>query len=92
MDVYRLPVHLRNFYYKQLSDAKKKEQEDMKKTSKIDVWVKEIKGINYYVDSANNVYMPGDILSNLPNPRKIGKYELLPSGAYHIPGLDSYVS
>ena len=34
MDVYRLPVHLRNFYYKQLSDAKKKEQEDMKKTSK----------------------------------------------------------
>lgn len=64
----------------------------MKKTTKIDVWVKEIKGINYYVDSANNVYMPGDILSNLPNPRKIGKYELLPSGAYHIPGLDSYVS
>ena len=34
MDVYRLPVHLRNFYYKQLSDAKKKEQDDMKKTSK----------------------------------------------------------
>ena len=65
---------------------------DMKKTSKIDVWVKEIKGINYYVDSAYNVYMPGDILSNATNPRKIGKYELLPSGAYHIPGLDSYVS
>ena len=65
---------------------------DMKKTTKIDVWVKEIKGINYYVDSANNVYMPGDILSNLQNQRKIGKYELLPSGAYHIPGLDSYVS
>ena len=34
MDVYRLPVHLRNFYYKQLSDAKKKEQDDKKKTSK----------------------------------------------------------
>jgi hypothetical protein len=34
MDVYRLPVHLRNFYYKQLSDAKKKEHDDMKKTSK----------------------------------------------------------
>ncbi len=34
MDVYRLPVHLRNFYYKQLVDSKKKEQDDMKKTSK----------------------------------------------------------
>ena len=34
MDVYRLPVHLRNFYYKQLSDTKKKENDDMKKTSK----------------------------------------------------------
>ncbi len=34
MDVYRLPVHLRNFYYKQLVDAKKKEQDDMKKSSK----------------------------------------------------------
>lgn len=65
---------------------------DIKKTTKIDVWVKEIKGINYYVDSTNNVYMPGDILSNLPNPRKIGNYELSQSGEYHIPGLDSYVS
>ena len=65
---------------------------DIKKTTKIDVWVKEIKGINYYVDAANNVYMPGDILSNLPNPRKIGKYELTSHGTYHIPGLDSYVS
>ena len=33
MDVYRLPVHLRNFYYKQLVEAKKKESEDVKKAS-----------------------------------------------------------
>jgi hypothetical protein len=32
--VYRLPIHLRNFYYKQLVDAKKKEQEEMKKAQK----------------------------------------------------------
>jgi hypothetical protein len=32
--VYRLPIHLRNFYYKQLVDAKKKEQEEMKKSQK----------------------------------------------------------
>ena len=65
---------------------------DIKQTSKIDVWLKEIKGINYYVDANNNVYMPGDILSNMTNPRKIGKYELLSCGSYHIPGLDVYGS
>jgi hypothetical protein len=32
--VYRLPVHIRMFYYKQLSDAKKKEQEQVKKSQK----------------------------------------------------------
>jgi hypothetical protein len=32
MDVYRLPVHLRNFYYKELVEAKKKENENTKKS------------------------------------------------------------
>jgi len=32
--VYRLPIHLRRFYYKQLSDAKNKEQEELKKSKK----------------------------------------------------------
>jgi hypothetical protein len=30
MDVYRLPVHLRNFYYKQLVETKKRENEKAK--------------------------------------------------------------
>lgn len=34
MDVYRLPIHLRNFYYKQLVDSKKKENDDMKTAQK----------------------------------------------------------
>jgi hypothetical protein len=34
MDVYRLPVHLRNFYYNELIEAKKKEVENNKKTQK----------------------------------------------------------
>ena len=33
MEVYRLPIHLRNFYYKQLADAKKQENESVKKQS-----------------------------------------------------------
>jgi len=32
--VYRLPVHLRRFYYKELSDAKQKEKEEMDRASK----------------------------------------------------------
>jgi hypothetical protein len=34
MDVYRLPIHLRNFYYKELIDAKKKEVENNQKSQK----------------------------------------------------------
>ena len=33
MDLYKLPTHLRNFYYKKLADAKKKEAEAVKKSS-----------------------------------------------------------
>ena len=34
MDVYRLPVHLRNFYYNELVKAKKKENDDVKQSQK----------------------------------------------------------
>ena len=30
-DVYNMPVYLRNFYYKKLSDTRKKENEEVKK-------------------------------------------------------------
>jgi hypothetical protein len=62
--------------------------DEVKKVTKIEVWVKEIKGINYYVDTDYNVYLPGDILSNVPNPRKIGKCEMSACGAFHIPNLE----
>ena len=32
-DVYTLPVYLRNFYYKQLADTRKKENEEVKKAN-----------------------------------------------------------
>jgi hypothetical protein len=34
MDLYKMPTHLRNFYYNKLVDAKKKEAEQVKKASK----------------------------------------------------------
>ena len=32
-DVYSMPVYLRNFYYKQLLDTRKKENDEMKKAN-----------------------------------------------------------
>ena len=32
-DVYDMPIYLRNFYYKQLSDTRKKENEEVKKAN-----------------------------------------------------------
>tara|TARA_B100000902_G_scaffold261441_1_gene247742 strand:+ start:496 stop:1020 length:525 start_codon:yes stop_codon:yes gene_type:complete len=61
-------------------------EEETKKTVKIEVWVQDIQGINYYIDAENNVYMPDDILSNSTAPRKIGKWTFV-DGEYHIPNL-----
>ena len=33
-DVYKMPVHLRNFYYNKLVEAKKKENESVQKTNR----------------------------------------------------------
>ena len=32
MDLYHMPVHLRNFYYRKLVEAKEKENEQIKKS------------------------------------------------------------
>lgn len=53
--------------------------------SKVDIWVQEIKGINYYIDSLNNVYKPEDIISNKQNPAVIAKWSLTDAGVYKIP-------
>lgn len=55
--------------------------------NKIEVWVQEIKGINYYIDDSNNVYLPEDILQNRTAPRKIGLWSMTDKGEYEIPAL-----
>ena len=32
-DVYEMPIYLRNFYYKQLADTRKKENDEIKKAN-----------------------------------------------------------
>ena len=55
---------------------------------KIEVWVQEIKGINYYIDNENNVYYPDDIIASKPFPRKIGKWNYSEQEGYSIPELN----
>jgi len=56
--------------------------------NKVEVRVHDIQGILYYIDMAGNVYKPDDILANIVNPRKIGKWEKDAAGVYHIPCLN----
>jgi len=41
---------------------------------KRDIWVQEIKGIQYFIDNQQNVYSHDDILGNKNNPTVIAKY------------------
>jgi len=56
-------------------------------TKKVEIWVQEIKGINYYIDSSNNVYKPEDIISNISNPAVIAKWALNEEHKYIIPAF-----
>ena len=60
---------------------------DKQQTNKVDIWVQEIKGINYYIDSTNNVYKPEDIISNIANPAVIAKWALNGEHKYVIPAF-----
>ena len=56
-----------------------------KPNTKVEVWVKDIKGINYYIDANHNVYKPEDILVNKINPAVIAKWVKLSDDVYSIP-------
>jgi len=56
---------------------------------KVDIWVQEIKGITYYIDSNNNIYKPEDIMSNKPNPAVIAKWALTANNTYIIPAFEN---
>ena len=54
---------------------------------KIDVWIQEINGINYYIDGNENIYDPQDIYQNKQNPRRIHKYNKDSEGNYIVMDL-----
>lgn len=53
---------------------------------KFEVFAKEIKGIVYYIDKFNNVFVTEDILTNKENPRIIAKC-VVQNDVYSIPEL-----
>jgi hypothetical protein len=53
---------------------------------KIEVWVQDIMGINYYIDKTGNVYQAEDIVLNKMNPKIIAKY-VKTGDIYSIPAF-----
>ena len=60
-------------------------QKNILQTTKVEIWIQEIKGINYYIDNVNNVYRTEDIISNKQNPDIIAKWKLNGNDKYSIP-------
>jgi hypothetical protein len=50
----------------------------------VNIWVQNIKGIEYFVDASQNVYKHEDVINNSTNPRIIAKYSKSESGAFSI--------
>lgn len=57
---------------------------DVPLLKKIDIWIQDIKGINYFIDKDGNVYNHEDVLSNKKNPQIIAQYHKSNDSTYHI--------
>jgi hypothetical protein len=65
-----------------------KQKPDNNPFKKVDIFIKDIKGIHYYIDNDNNVYMTDDILNNKLNPRIIANYIVDDNENYSIPDFE----
>jgi hypothetical protein len=50
----------------------------------VNIWVQNIKGIEYFIDGSQNVYKHEDVINNFQNPRVIAKYSKSECGMYSI--------
>lgn len=53
---------------------------------KVEIWMQEVNGINYFVDAEHNVYSPEDIVSNKQDPSIIGRW----SSVVNESGMTTY--
>ena len=56
-------------------------------TKKVEVTIKEIKGINYYIDDNNNIYKTEEVLAGKYDPAIIGKYSIDNEGNYFLENI-----
>ena len=56
-------------------------------TQKIEVIIKEINGIHYYIDNNNNIYKTEEVLSGKTDPSIIGKYIIDNNGQYYLQNI-----
>ncbi len=59
-----------------------------KKTKKRELWLEDIRGIQYFLDAEGNVYDYEDVLNKVRNPRIIAHYDKN-DGKYSIPDYGS---
>ena len=50
----------------------------------VNIWVQNIKGIEYFIDGSQNVYKHEDVINNSTNPRIIAKYSKSEVGVFSI--------
>lgn len=50
----------------------------------VNIWVQNIKGIEYFIDSSQNVYKHEDVINGCTNPRIIAKYSKSETGAFSV--------
>ena len=50
----------------------------------VNIWVQNIKGIEYFIDGSQNVYKHEDVINNSTNPRIIAKYSKNEVGVFSI--------
>jgi len=56
-------------------------------TKNVELWIQEIKGINYYMDGNKNVYSTEDVIMGVPMPAIVGRAQVNENGSYSIPEL-----
>jgi len=63
------------------------EESEKTTTKKVEVTIKEIKGINSYIDDNNNIYKTEDIMNGKIDPAIIGKYTIGKDGNYFLQNI-----
>jgi hypothetical protein len=67
-----------------MDDDEEKGDKSKLNQQSVNIWVQNIKGIEYFIDGLQNVYKHEDVINNSTNPRIIAKYSKSESGAFSI--------